>query len=77
MQFEKPSLLMMPLYYIISNFENKNCSIVDKRLSLLKFSVVRFFTKGWVVQKMEPKGNSIKLSMFLKYGLTGEKKAQS
>ena len=28
--------------------------------------------KGWVVQKMELKGNSIKLSMFLKYGSTEE-----
>ena len=27
------------------------------------------------MQKMQPKGNSIKLSMFLKYGLTEVKKA--
>ena len=40
-------------------------------------TVVSFFTKGWVVQKMEPKGNSIELSTFLKYGLTKVKKAPS
>ena len=31
------------LHCIISNLEKKNCSIVKKRLFLLKFLVVRFF----------------------------------
>ena len=30
--------------------------------------------KGCIVQKMEPKSNSIELSTFLKYGLTEVKK---
>ena len=58
-------------------FRKKNCSIVNKILFLPKFSVVSFFTKGWIVQKMEPKGNSIELRKFLKYGLTEVKKAPS
>ena len=33
--------------------------------------------EGWIVQKLEPKGNSIELSTFLKYGLTEVKKAPS
>ena len=42
-----------------------------KSFSLEAFTVVSFFMKGWVVQKMKPKGKLIdKLSMFLKYGLT-------
>ena len=36
--FKKPSLLMTSFHCVISNFEKKNCSIVNKRLSLLKFS---------------------------------------
>ena len=47
-------------------------SIVNKRLLLRKFSVVSFFTS--CVKKWNLKGNSIKLSTFLKYGLTEVKK---
>ena len=56
----------------------KSCSIVNKRLPPMFspfFTVVSFFTKRWVVQKLEPKGSSIELSMFSKYGLTEVKKA--
>ena len=39
---------MMLFHCIISNFEKKNCSIVNKRLFLQKFSVVSFFHKSCV-----------------------------
>ena len=47
-------------------------SIVNKRLLLRKFSLVSFFTS--CVKKWNLKGNSIKLSTFLKSGLTEVKK---
>ena len=63
---------------IISNFEKKNGSIVNKRLFLHKFSVDSFFHERLsCVKKNQPKGNLIELSTFLKYGFTKVKKAQS
>ena len=59
---------MTPFQCIISNFEKKKNSIVNKSFSPEVFTVVSFLTKGWVVQKMEPK------STFSKYDLTEAKK---
>ena len=53
---------MTSFYCVISNF--------TKRIVLL-------LTKDFVVQKMEAKRNSIKLSTFLKHGLTKVKNAPS
>ena len=50
-------------------FRKKNCCIVNKRLFLQKFS--KFSRKG----ELQLKGNLIKLSKFLKCGLTKVKKA--
>ena len=55
----------------------KNVPLLTKTFSPEVFRVVNFFTKMWVVWKMEPKGNLIELSMFLKYGLTEVEKAPS
>ena len=41
--FKNPSLLMTPLHCVISNFEERKCSIVNKRLFPEVFTVVSFF----------------------------------
>ena len=41
--------LMTAFHCVISNFEKKICSVVNKRLSPEVFTVIRFFTKEWVV----------------------------
>ena len=59
-------------------FRKKNGSIVNKRFFLHKFSVDSFFHERLsCVKKNQPKGNSIELSTFLKYGFTKVKKAPS
>ena len=65
---------MMPFHSVISNFEKKQCSIVNKRLSPEVFRVESFSRKGELCKK---RINSIELSTFLKYGLTEVKKAPS
>ena len=55
---------MTPFHCIISNFKNKNCSVVNKRLFLLKFSQLQAFSQKGELCKMEHKGNSIELSVF-------------
>ena len=56
-------------------FQKKLVLLLTKDFSPEVFTVVSFFKKEWVVQKMQPKGNSIELSTLLKYGLTEAKKA--
>ena len=54
----------------------KKSFIVNKRLFLSKFSRWYVFSrKGELCKKKEPKSNLIKLSTFLKYGLTKVKKS--
>ena len=36
---------MMPFPGVTSNFENKNCSIVNERFFLLKFSYLQVFSQ--------------------------------
>ena len=62
------TLLYTPLHNF--KFGKKKCSVVEKRLFLLKF--FHELCKKWNL-----KGNSIKLSTFLKYGLTEVKKPHS
>ena len=69
---------MTPLHCVISNFEEKKSCIVNKRLFLPKFSQLQVFVKNVVLcKKWKLKGNSIELSVFLKYGLTEVTKALS
>ena len=68
---------MMPFHCIISNFKKNFALSLTKDCFSQSFHSFMFFAKGWVVQKMEPKGNSIELSTFLKYDLTQVKKATS
>ena len=56
-------------------FQKKLVLLLTKDFSPEVFTVVSFFKKEWVVQKMQPKGNSTELSTLLKYGLTEAKKA--
>ena len=58
-------------------FQKKIALSLTKDCFSQSFHSFMFFTKGWVVQKMEPKGNSIELSTFLKYDLTEVEKAPS
>ena len=58
-------------------FKKKKCSI-NKRFFLMKFSELSVLSwKGELCKKWKLKGNSIKLSTFLKYGLTEVEKAPS
>ena len=66
---------MTPFHHLISNFEKK-CSIVKKRIFLPKFSQLQVFSrKRGLCKKWNLK--AVRLSTFLKYDLTEEKKAPS
>ena len=66
---------MTPFQCVISNFEKK-VSLLTKDFFSQSFHGGTFFSwKGQLCKKKEPKSNLIKLSTFLKYGLTKVKKS--
>ena len=73
--FKNPSLLMTPLHLAISNFKKKNVLLLTKDFFSRSFHSCKFFHD--LCKKCNLKGNSIKLSTLLKYGLTEVKKARS
>ena len=58
-------------------FQKKNILSLTKDFFSQSFHSCKLFHKRVSCAKMEPKGNSIQLSTFLKYGLTEMKKASS
>ena len=63
---------MTPLHWVISNFEKKIVLLLTKDFFSQSFHSCKFFHK--LYKKWNLKGNSIELSLFLKYGLTEVKK---
>ena len=65
---------MKPLQYVISNFENKIIVLLlTKDFFSRSFHSCKFFHK--LCKKWNLKGNFIKLSTYLNYGLTEVKKS--
>ena len=67
----------MAFHCVILNLEKKIVLWLTKDVFSRSFHSYKFFHKRVSCVKMQPKDNSIELSMFLKHGLTEMEKAPS